>query len=96
VIAGQDAYIEGEHDAVFYATQIPFLATISLTFMISVLYSSSILLLVLLSYASKTMKFVRWILPVQTLPIRSVGIVAGVLVFLIFGGTALVRRALSG
>ena len=53
VTFGRNAYIKGIHDTAFYMTQIPFFTTISMTFILSVLYSCSLLLLVLLGYAGK-------------------------------------------
>jgi hypothetical protein len=93
---GRNAYIAEEHDLVFYMTQIPFLATMAITLILSVLYSCSLLLLELLGYLGQAANLGRWMLPVQTLPIRSIGIVSGVLAFIVFGGIAVVHSSFFG
>jgi hypothetical protein len=70
-----------------------FLVTTFLTFLLSTVYSVSLMLLMFFNFLGKTtymrwlvpeniVSFLRWALPVDTLPVRSIGIVAGAFVFL--------------
>ena len=79
---GRKVYRVDEYDYLLKLTHTPFFITISLTFVLTVLYSLAFLLLRLLGYVSNTFDLVKWILPVQTLPVRSIGIIAGILLFL--------------
>jgi len=66
---------------------IPFLATTFLTFLLTLLYVLAVRVLSGLKLRSG----ISWALPVETLPVRSIGIMAGFLVFLI----SLVLRVFS-
>jgi hypothetical protein len=73
---------EHEYDDFIDLAQTPFLMTASMTLILSMLYSLSLMLLKFLGLAGAAMNIVWWILPIRSLPIRSVGIIAGTLLFL--------------
>jgi hypothetical protein len=70
--------------------QLAFFATTFLTFGLTLLYVLAVIVLrfthggkMVSSFGSKVRSGISWALPVKTLPVRSIGIVAGLLVFLI-------------
>jgi hypothetical protein len=81
---GKHAYASQTHDALFGLFEFPLIATIALTFILSVLYLLALRLLIRFGYAGRDMNLVGWILPINTLPIRSVGIAAGIVLFILW------------
>lgn len=76
----------------YYSLFQAFALTTFLTLLLAIVYSISLLLLIVFNFLGKTsymrwlvpenmLSIIRWVLPVQSLPIRSIGIVAGAFVF---------------
>src|SRR5262249_15746266 len=71
---------------------VAFVLTTFLTLFLTTMYSVSLMLLMFFNFLGKTaylrwvvpenlLSILRWVLPVKTLPVRSIGMVAGALVF---------------
>jgi hypothetical protein len=58
-----------------------FMLTSFLTLLLTILYSLSLLSLSVFGAIAKATRLLQWMLPVRELPVRSIGIVAGVLLF---------------
>ena len=76
----------------YYSLFQAFALTTFLTLLLTTVYSISLLLLMFFNFLGKTsymrwlvpenmLSIIRWVLPVESLPVRSIGIVAGVFVF---------------
>jgi hypothetical protein len=76
----------------YYSLFQAFALTTFLTLLLATVYSISLLLLMFFNFLGKTplmrwlvpenmLSIIRWVLPVESLPVRSIGIVAGVFVF---------------
>lgn len=76
-----------------YLPFVAFVLTTFLTLFLTTTYSVSLMLLMLFNFLGKTtymrwlvpeniLSIIRWVLPVDTLPVRSIGIVAGAFVFI--------------
>jgi len=75
-----------------YLPFVAFVLTTFLTLFLTTMYSVSLMLLMFFNFLGKTaylrwvvpenlLSILRWVLPVKTLPVRSIGMVAGALVF---------------
>ena len=58
-----------------------FMLTTFMTVLLAILYSLSFLSLIVFGAIAKATRLMQWMLPVQTLPVRSIGIVAGAILF---------------
>jgi hypothetical protein len=55
--------------------------TTFMTLLLTLLYLASLMSLKLFGLIAKATRLAQWMLPVRTLPVRSIGIVAGALLF---------------